>query len=56
MTDLSPGDGAIENWAEERRPLVVRSEQLLAELQAGVNPDLAMLAVANRQLRSMVSD
>jgi NAD-specific glutamate dehydrogenase len=34
----------------------VRSEHLLAELQAGANPDLAMLAVANRQLRSMVSD
>jgi NAD-specific glutamate dehydrogenase len=34
----------------------VRTEQLLAELQAGVTPDLAMLAVANRQLRSMVSD
>ena len=56
LTDLSAGDGAIENWAEGRRPLVVRSEQLLAELQASANPDLAMLAVANRQLRSMVSD
>ncbi len=56
LTDLSAGDGAIENWAERRRPQVVRSEQLLAELQAGTTPDLAMLAVANRQLRSMVSD
>jgi glutamate dehydrogenase len=56
LTDLSAGDGAIETWAERRRPQVVRTEQLLAELQAGVTPDLAMLAVANRQLRSMVSD
>ena len=56
LTDLSAGDGAIENWAEGRRPLVTRSEHLLAELQASANPDLAMLAVANRQLRSMVSD
>ena len=56
VTALSAGDGAIENWAEQRRPQVVRSEQLLAELRAGTAPDLAMLAVANRQLRSMVSD
>jgi glutamate dehydrogenase len=56
LTELSAGDGAIETWAERRRPQVVRSEQLLAELQAGTTPDLAMLAVANRQLRSMVSD
>jgi glutamate dehydrogenase len=56
LTSLSAGDGAIENWAEQRRPQVLRSEQLLTELQAGTTPDLAMLAVANRQLRSMVSD
>jgi glutamate dehydrogenase len=56
LTELSAGDGAIENWAKQRRAQVVRSEQLLAELQAGTTPDLAMLAVANRQLRSMVSE
>jgi glutamate dehydrogenase len=56
LKDLSAGDGAIDNWAEPRRPLVLRSEHLLAELQASGTPDLAMLAVANRQLRSMVSD
>jgi glutamate dehydrogenase len=56
LKDLSAGDGAIDNWAERRRPLVVRTEQLLAELQSTGAPDLAMLAVANRQLRSMVSD
>ena len=56
LTGLSAGDGAIDNWAEPRRQLVVRSEQLLAELQSSGTPDLAMLAVANRQLRSMVSD
>jgi len=56
LTELSAGDGAIDNWAEQRRPQVLRSEQLVAELQAGTTPDLAMLAVANRQLRSMVSD
>ena len=56
LKDLSAGDGAIDNWAEPRRPLVLRSEQLLAELKSSGTPDLAMLAVANRQLRSMVSD
>jgi glutamate dehydrogenase len=44
---------AIEEWMQERRPLVTRTEQLLAELQAVATPDLAMLAVANRQLKSM---
>ncbi|MES1243581.1 MAG: NAD-glutamate dehydrogenase [Acidobacteriota bacterium] len=44
---------AIDGWVAERRPLVTRAEQLLAELQAVGTPDLAMLAVANRQLKSM---
>jgi glutamate dehydrogenase len=34
--------------------LVTRTEQLLTELQAAGTPDLAMLAVANRRLKSMV--
>ena len=33
--------------------MVNRTEQLLAELQAVATPNLAMLAVANRQLKSM---
>ena len=53
--DLSAPDGVIDAWAEQRRPLVVRTEQLLHELQSTGTPDLAMLAVANRQLRAMVS-
>jgi glutamate dehydrogenase len=44
----------IDIWAEGRRPLVARTDQLLGELQAAGTPDLAMLAVANRQLRAMV--
>jgi glutamate dehydrogenase len=48
-------DGVIEAWAEQRRPLVVRTQQLLTELQSVGTPDLAMLAVANRQLKSMVA-
>jgi glutamate dehydrogenase len=54
------GNGAaesvIDEWAEARRPLVARTQQLLAELQAMGTPDFAMLAVANRQLKSMVGN
>jgi len=46
-------DQAIERFAESRRPLVARTEQLLAELQAVSNLDFVMLAVAARQLKSM---
>ncbi len=47
-------DEVIHSWANERRTIVARTEQLLAELNAAGNPDLAMLAVANRQLKSLV--
>jgi glutamate dehydrogenase len=46
--------GVIDDWAEARRPMVARTEQLLAELQSTGVPDFAMLAVANRQLKTMV--
>ena len=54
------GDGeidetAIETWAEDRRSLVSQTEHLLAELQSVASPNLSMLAVANRQLKSMSS-
>lgn len=47
-------DEVIHSWAGERKAIVARTEQLLAELNAAGNPDLAMLAVANRQLKSLV--
>ena len=43
----------IEAWIVGRRPLVTRTEQLLTELHALETPSFAMLAVANRQLKSM---
>ena len=46
--------GLIEAWSARRRPLILRSEQLIQELKASGTPDLAMLAVANRQMKSMV--
>ena len=50
------GNGAaeIDGWCATRGPLVTRTAQLLHELQAAVKPELAMLAVANRQIKSMV--
>jgi NAD-specific glutamate dehydrogenase len=35
--------------------LVQRTEQLIAEMRAAGSPDIAMLAVAIRQLRVLVS-
>jgi len=48
-----PPEAAIERFAESRRPLVTRTEQLLAELEAAPTLDFTMLAVACRQLKSM---
>ncbi len=48
-------EAVIDRWAEAHRPLIQRTEALLAELQATTTPDLAMLEVANRQLRSLVA-
>jgi glutamate dehydrogenase len=48
-----PPEAAIERFAESRRPLVTRTEQLLAELQTASILDFTMLAVAARQLKSM---
>ncbi|HKY96097.1 MAG TPA: NAD-glutamate dehydrogenase domain-containing protein, partial [Kiloniellales bacterium] len=46
---------ALEDWAEARRPLVARAEQLMGELGALAQPTLAMLTVASRQLRSLLA-
>jgi len=51
--DGAPGERAVETWAEGRRRFMARTDELLAELRAVGTPDLAMLAVANRHLKSM---
>jgi len=51
-SETDPVD-AIEEWAENRRAQVARAEQLLGELQSMSTVNLAMLAVASRQLKSM---
>ena len=48
-------EALVDSWAAAHRPMVARTEQLLTELKGSATPDLAMLAVANRQLKSMVA-
>ena len=45
---------AIDAWVATRQPLVARTDQLLAELQSHAVIDMAMLAVANRQLKAAI--
>jgi len=54
-SENGPSPDMIDEWSHARRPLIARAEQLIAELRASGNPDLAMLAVANRQLKSLVA-
>jgi glutamate dehydrogenase len=49
------GDAAIDAWAASRPGPLERVRQLLAELRAAGQVDLAMLGVATRQLRGIVS-
>ncbi|MDD9924290.1 MAG: NAD-glutamate dehydrogenase [Rhodospirillaceae bacterium] len=63
QTDLSrkvlgnggTGTEAIDGWVATRREIVERVETLIGELEAVGQVDLAMLAVANRELRGMVA-
>jgi len=43
----------LELWARHRRLSINRTDELLAELRTVGNPDLAMLAVAIRQLKNL---
>ncbi len=45
----------VEEWTAQRQTLVNRAEQMIGELRASGQPDFAMLAVANRRLKSLVS-
>jgi glutamate dehydrogenase len=44
---------AVKSWASSRFESVDRVEQLLTEIISAPVPDLAMLAVANRELRTL---
>jgi glutamate dehydrogenase len=45
----------LQRFGESRRSQVARVDQLLGELRAGGTPTLAMLAVANRALKSLAT-
>ena len=42
-------------WLAARGPAFLRAQQILAEMQTSGGADLAMLAVANRQLRALIT-
>ncbi|MFI4988938.1 MAG: NAD-glutamate dehydrogenase domain-containing protein, partial [Alphaproteobacteria bacterium] len=48
-------DGGVAAWVEAHRPVVERAESIIADIKSAGQPDLAMLAVANRQLRQMMA-
>ncbi|SDG11154.1 glutamate dehydrogenase (NAD) [Limimonas halophila] len=52
--DGAGGAQAVDAWARTREHTVNRTHELLQEMQSTGTPDLAMLAVANRQMKSMV--
>ena len=47
-------EDSIAAWQERHRPLVNRTNDLFEDLRAGGPLDLAMLAVANRQIRALI--
>jgi glutamate dehydrogenase len=51
--DAEP-DALIQDWIKRRPVPVERADTLISELRQSGTPDLAMLAVANRQLRTLV--
>jgi glutamate dehydrogenase len=46
--------GLIDSWTADRGATLAQTDSLLAELRKAGSIDLAMLAVANRQLRSLI--
>ena len=52
---LNRSMATVDAWIASRNLVVDRVEQLLAELRAQPAVDLAMLAVANRQLRGLIA-
>jgi glutamate dehydrogenase len=53
--DRAAADAAIDQWRDGRGAAMVRHENLLVEVRTNPKPDLAMLAVALRQLRSLTA-
>ena len=51
-----PVAGALDNWIEAHKPAVERNQRLLEDLGKADAQDLAMLTVANRQIRVLAAD
>jgi glutamate dehydrogenase len=49
------GKGAVDGWSDQRKETVGRVEEIVKELMQHGSIDLAMLTVANRELRGLVS-
>ncbi len=49
------GAAAAERWWTANRGRVARAESLVADLRAAGSPDLAMLTVANREIRGLLT-
>jgi glutamate dehydrogenase len=58
VLDLKPDSGEpdalLAAWEEGNRSALERARQVLAELQAAISPDLAILSVGLRELRNLV--
>jgi glutamate dehydrogenase len=48
-------DAIVTAWTDARKPLVARTEQTIADMQSAGTTDIAMVAVALRQLRVLVA-
>ncbi|HEY4133792.1 MAG TPA: NAD-glutamate dehydrogenase [Alphaproteobacteria bacterium] len=51
LADNQPAD----DWLKARGPVFLRAQQIIAEMRKAGSVDLAMLAVANRQLRALIA-
>jgi glutamate dehydrogenase len=49
------GDGVTDKWAEDNPDIITRNAQLFTDLRTQPGMDLAMLAVANRRMRELIT-
>ncbi len=51
---VEAAEAVVDVWADAHKAAVARTEQMLADMRASGAPDIAMMAVAIRQLRMLV--
>jgi glutamate dehydrogenase len=51
---LRMAEVVVDVWADAHKAAVQHTEQMLADMRASGTPDIAMMAVAIRQLRLLV--